>query len=140
LVSEEPLAPEAQALRAVPAAGAVDRALAAVALAGARLQGWRPASEGEDAAISVLCLARPVSTQRLRRAVALASGAGAPSFGFALEDAAATQLSAAIRPVPVLRGLDALLARLPAGGGVPARKAADEPAATPEPPGFALPA
>jgi predicted PurR-regulated permease PerM len=140
LVSEEPLAPEAQALRAVPAAGAVDRALAAVALAGARLQGWRPASEGEDAAISVLCLARPVSTQRLRRAVALASGAGAPSFGFALEDAAATQLSATIRPVPVLRGLDALLARLPAGGGVSARKAADERAATPESPGFALPA
>jgi predicted PurR-regulated permease PerM len=140
LVSEEPLAPEAQALRAVPAAGAVDRAMAAVALAGARLHGWRPASDGEDAAISVLCLARPVSTQRLRRAVALAGGAGAPSFGFALEDGAATQLAAAIRPVPVLRGLDALLARLPAGGGVSPRKAADEPAAAPEPPGFALPA
>ncbi len=141
LVSEEPIAPEAQALRAVPAAGAVDRALAAVALAGARLHGWRPASEGEDAVISVLCLARPVSAQRLRRAVALAGGTDAPSFGLALEDAAATQLSAAIRPVPVLRGLDALLARLPAGGGAPARKAADEPAASaPEPPGFALPA
>jgi predicted PurR-regulated permease PerM len=139
LVAEEPLAPEAQALRALPAAGAVDRALAAVALAAGRLHGWRPASEGEDAAVSVLCLARPVSTQRLRRAAALAGGGGAVSFGFALEDGAATQLGAAIRPAPVLRGFDALLARLPASGGVSARKEA-ETAATPEPPGFALPA
>jgi len=139
LVAEEPLAPEAQALRALPAAGAVDRALAAVALAAGRLHGWRPASEGEDAAVSVLCLARPVSTQRLRRAAALAGGSGAVSFGFALEDGAATQLGAAIRPAPVLRGFDALLARLPASGGVSARKEA-ETAATPEPPGFALPA
>jgi len=139
LVADEPLAPEAHALRALPAAGAVDRALAAVAAAAARIQGWRPAADGETAAFAVLCLARPVSAQRLRRAVALAGGVGGPSVGFALEDAAVAQLGTAISPAPVLRSLDALMARLP-GAGTPAPRKTVEREAPIAPPGIALPA
>ncbi|CAH0261027.1 AI-2E family transporter [Roseomonas sp. CECT 9278] len=140
LVADEPLAPEAQALRTLPVAGAADRALAAVAAAAARLQGWRPAVDGETAAMAVLCLARPVSAQRLRRATATAGITAVPAFGFALEDASAAQLGAAIGPAPVLRNLDALVARLPRGSTAATRKPVEATAATMEPPGLALPA
>ena len=128
LVADEPLAPDAPALRALPAAGTVDRALAAAAGATARLRGWRIAAEGEPAALTALCLSRPVSAQRLRRAVALAGGGAL--VGFAPEDAAATQLAAAIRPAPVMRTNDSLAARMatPPGAGTRNAAAQDAPA------------
>jgi predicted PurR-regulated permease PerM len=129
LVADEPQAPDAPALRPLPAAGTVDRALAAAAGAAARLGGWRIAAEGEPAALALLCLARPFAAQRLRRAVAQAAATGGEVVGFAPEDPAAAQLADAIHPAPVLRGLEALAARL----GSVARIAAAEPATAPSP-------
>ena len=117
LVAEEAVDEAAPALRAVPAAGAVDRALAAAAAATARLHGWREAAEGEMAAIAVLCQARPISPMRLRRALAQAERNARTTIGFTPDDRAAAALGAAIKPAPVLRGVDALAARLAAGGG-----------------------
>ncbi|BDG74804.1 AI-2E family transporter [Roseomonas fluvialis] len=138
LVADEPVPDDAPALRLAPVGGAVDRALAAVAGAAARQQGWRLAREDETPTATVLCLSRPVSAQRLRRAAAQA--AAGPCLGLALEDGAAAQLGGALGAAPVLRTLDALLARLPAAAA-PRRAPQGAEAALPPPDaGLALPA
>lgn len=112
LVAEQEVPPEAAAIRAVPVAGAADRALAAAAMAAARLRGWRPAEDGEIAATAILCLSQPVSAPRLRRARAEAARDARIVIGLAPEEAVAAQLAPAIAPAPAARSLEALAARL----------------------------
>lgn len=112
LVADEAEPTGVAALRAIPAAGPTDRALAATVLAMARLRGWREASEGEAAGIAILCLTRAVSPQRLRRARAEAQRDGADVVGMALDEAAWAQLGPAIAPAPVTRNLEGAMARL----------------------------
>lgn len=142
LVADEPVRDDAAAMRPLPTSGAVDRALAAAAGAVARLRGWRLAAEGEPVALTVLCIGRPVSGQRLRRAVAQAGAAAADGLvGLALDDRAAAQLAAAIRPAPVLRGAEGLAARMTPAAAPSARPAPDATPADGMPrPGLALPA
>lgn len=117
LVAEVEVPPESAAVRAVAIAGPADRALAAAALAMARLRGWRPAADGETATTAILCLAQPVSAPRLRRAKAEASREARATIGLAPDDTAALQLTPTMAPGPVARSLEALATRL---GPVPA--------------------
>jgi predicted PurR-regulated permease PerM len=137
LVAEEEVPAGGAAIRAVPVAGATDRALAAAMTAVARLRGWRAAEEGETASIAILCLSQPVSAPRLRRARGEAARDAEVLMGLAMDDAAAAQLAPATTPVPVARSLDAAVTRL---GQPPVPRAA---AAAPEddlPLGFGTPA
>ncbi|MEO3473596.1 AI-2E family transporter [Roseomonas sp. CAU 1739] len=112
LAAETEVSQEAACIRAVPAAGPADRALAATALAMARLRGWRPAADGEMATLAILCLSQPVSAARLRRVRAEAPRDARGVIGLAMEDAAATQLAPVIAPAPVTRSLEAMSARI----------------------------
>lgn len=112
LVAEVEVAPNAAAIRLIPVAGPVDRALAAAASAAARLRGWRMAEEGETAGIALLCMAQPVSAPRLRRALAEASRDGRDVVGLAFDETAAAQLAPTIAPFPVARSLEAAVSRL----------------------------
>ncbi|MBW6398310.1 AI-2E family transporter [Roseomonas sp. HJA6] len=118
LAAEEELPADAAAVRAIAAAGPADRALAAAALAMARLRGWRAAAEGERAGTAILCLARAVSPPRLRRARAEALREADGVIGLAPDEAAAAQLGPAIAPAPVVRSLEGVAGRL---GPCPAR-------------------
>ena len=101
LVAEEPTIPGGPGIRAVAVAGPADRALAAAAMAMARLRGWRAAEEGEAAQATILCLSRPVSPPRLRRARAEAQYQGAAIIGLAPEEAAAAQPRPEDEPPPL---------------------------------------
>ncbi len=119
LAAEMEVPPDAPAVRAIAVAGPADRALAAAALAMARLRGWRPAADGEVASTAILCLSQTVSAPRLRRAKGEASREGRVVIGLAPDEAAALQLAPAIAPGPVARSLETVAARL---GPVPAAR------------------
>lgn len=112
LVADVEVPPDAASIRAVPAAGPADRALAATAAAMGRLRGWQVAADGEVATMAVVCLSQPVSAARLRRVRAEAPREARGMIGLAMEDAAAAQLGTAIAPAPVARSLEAMAARL----------------------------
>ncbi len=131
LVADEPAPPGSAALRVVPAAGPADRALAAAVLAMARLRGWREAEEGEASSVAILCLNRPVSPQRLRRARAEAQRDGTDVVGLAPDEAAWAQLGPTIAPAPLARNLEGAMSRL---GHYPTRVAPPAPARLDEDP------
>lgn len=120
LVAEEMVSPDAVAIRAVAAAGPADRALAATALALARLRGWRAAEQGEKVGTAILCLTRAVSPPRLRRARAEALHTAEAVIGLAPDENAAAQLGPAIAPAPVARSLEGVASRI---GPCPVRAA-----------------
>lgn len=120
LVAEEPLDADARRATVIGVAGAADRALGATTVAALRPRGWDGAAT-EGAEVAIVCLSRPVSPARLRRALAEAERAAPQRIILAPDDAAVAQAVAEARQVALARGLDQLLGKIAAIPATPSR-------------------